>query len=360
MSSDMSNPNLDAIMALLGDLINVKKQKQKNKKRLVVLGDPSCKELVKGLVANLAARAAAGKCKYGKIIGPDELEFKYRRFPNGDPKLSIEGTYLKKFDRRRPETDVVVIIAPKPDDFWATILLLRRVVAALGGKLTVFMTFAAFLTKDREDMNGQIAIGPCMMADLWDAIRSGIMYVFEPHCIQTVAGSGRCITLSTPLIPMLLEAAIDTTAHSDVCVTFPDEGARKRFAAHIPPGCKTQTSDKTRTSEGVTATLDLSCNAHGPSEKHVIVDDMVRTGNTLKKAVDNLRKLGVPLKDIVIAVAHYDPVDPIFEVLRKAGVKVFITDTNRAKVDELMASEHADMFTVVSIMPTLVDLVLLQ
>ena len=154
--------------------------------------------------------------------------------------------------------------------------------------LTVFLPYFPTATMERVDKPGQIATAKTLMRmlDAIPACHGGgparlITYDIHSLAVQHFHADGIIVELQSA-IPLLLKRIND----NNFVFAFPDEGSRKRFHTFFPNPCVICTKDENRIvriKEG--KNLVLGANV-------IVVDDMVRKGDTLINCAKALDEAG--------------------------------------------------------------------
>jgi phosphoribosylpyrophosphate synthetase len=184
--------------------------------------------------------------------------------------------------------------------------------------LTVFLPYFPTATMERVDVKGAIATAKTLMRML-DAIPhchgSGpakvIIYDIHSLAVQHFHGDGIIIDLQSA-IPLFLRKL---PFIKRPIFAFPDEGARKRFSMFFPEKCIICSKDENREvtiKEGESITKGA---------RVIIIDDMVRKGDTLENCCNTLLKYGAD--EVNAFVTHAVFPENSWERFMKSRLKKF-------------------------------------
>jgi ribose-phosphate pyrophosphokinase len=188
----------------------------------------------------------------------------------------------------------------KPEDIFKQLSVLYALPHYGAKSLTVFLPYFPTATMERVDHPGQIATAKTLMRML-NAIPAChgtgpaklVIYDIHSLAVQHFHGDGIIIELKSA-IPLLLERL--KQLDKKYIFAFPDEGARKRFHTFFPGKCIICTKDENRI-----VTIKEGHHAVDGADI-VIIDDMVRKGDTLISCKDVLKKYGA--KSVSAYVTH--------------------------------------------------------
>lgn len=250
-----------------------------------------------------------------------------RMFPNGD--LYVRIPRISRLSRRR----VVVIqscTASGPDeqesystsDRLIELLLMLDLlsnpvsVEEVGHKsycatpveppsrIEVILTFQPFALQDKAFKTGEAVSGRWAMEMIAKACDK--IWVLNPHApdsldwMKNLIDSGKLEVVD--IVPDLVEYAAKQFNFGEYLVITPDEGGQERFEC--------EGFGKSRTNS---FSVELSGDLDVKDKNIIVIDDLTKSGSTLLKAADRLRKQGS--KDVALAVAHVLPLVDLGEEL---------------------------------------------
>jgi ribose-phosphate pyrophosphokinase len=219
-------------------------------------------------------------------LGLQNANVKWDNFSDGYPNIMIENVELLK------GANVFFLACfEKPEEIFRQLSVIYAIPHYGARSLTVFLPFFPTATMERVDKKGTIATAKTLMRML-NAIPhchgSGpakiIIYDIHSLAVQHFHGDGIILDLQSAIPTFLKKIELDFDKKP--IFAFPDEGARKRFHMFFPDKCIICTKDEFRKvtiKEGM-AIVD--------GAQIIIIDDMVRKGDTLRNCCDVLLKYG--------------------------------------------------------------------
>jgi ribose-phosphate pyrophosphokinase len=234
-------------------------------------------------------------------------------FSDGTPKNMIENVELLK------GSDVFFLADfGRVEEIFSQLSVIYAIPHYNARSLTVFLPYFPTATMERVDVKGTIATAKTLMRML-NAIPSChgsgpakvVIYDIHSLAVQHFHGDGIIIDLQSA-IPLFLKKL---PFFKRPIFAFPDEGARKRFSMFFPDKCIICSKDENRKvsiKEG-TAIVD--------GAKIIIIDDMVRKGDTLENCCNTLLNYGA--EEVRAFVTHGIFPENSWERFMKSGLKQF-------------------------------------
>ena len=223
---------------------------------------------------------------------------------------------------------------------------------SLPRSLTIILPFYITGTMERTELGkeGSVATAHTMAVLLNGACRACAhvrLMVYDLHTLQNrfyFVGGHIQATLHTA-IPLIAKQI--RTEASINCIVFPDDGAHKRFGAFFGDNLEVVICAKQRTDAGKVVTISSG----DPKGKDaIIIDDMTRSGGTLKECAEVLRKRKA--KSVSAYVTHAAFVRSFWDHrVYEAFDKVFATDSVPGVRDDIATNGAQDYFHILPLAP---------
>lgn len=225
-----------------------------------------------------------------------KLDVKWGSFSGGDPNIWFPVT-------RDLGTEVLVFVNPLAGGHEVlNTLMLLTVLGKITDRVKVIVPFCSFATQDRVEFTkshqSMAAVDPFarLLADV-------PMVTYDLHNLATHFTFRRMENVS--LVKELVKRFAHDYPHA--IPVFPDEGASKRFAPmvyeYLP--CEPVVFSKMRV--GSARVVTTFNRIETDDRPYVIIDDMVRSGGTMREVAKYLKKSGVPNVYALFAHAAFEP-----------------------------------------------------
>jgi phosphoribosylpyrophosphate synthetase len=171
-------------------------------------------------------------------------------------------------------------------------------------RIEVVLTFQPFGLQDKAFKTGEAISGRWAMEKIANSCDK--VWVINPHAqdsldwMKSLIDAGKLEVVD--LIPDLITFAANQFGFDEYLVITPDEGGQERFDC--------AGFGKSRTNS---FTVELSGNLDVKDRNVIVIDDLTKSGSTLLKAADRLRKQGA--KEVALAVIHVLPLVDLGEEL---------------------------------------------
>lgn len=192
-------------------------------------------------------------------------------------------------------------------------------------KVEVVLTFQPFALQDKAFKTGEAISGKWateQIAGICDKI-----WVINPHAhdslewVERLSEKGKYEEID--IIPDLIEYGRNVFGFKDYLVVTPDEGAQQRYDI--------EGFGKNRTDSYC---VELYGEIDVEGKEVIVIDDLTKSGSTLLKAAERLKRLGAA--DVGMAVAHVLPLmergeELLERLLEKSKGRIVTTNTVRTK-----------------------------
>ncbi|MBX3620657.1 MAG: ribose-phosphate pyrophosphokinase [Rhizobacter sp.] len=256
-----------------------------------------------------------------------------RRFADGECKLR------PLVDPRGSDVYVVMGLHGGPvDSPWDKLGRLLMFIAALkdhgAARVTAVVPYLAFARKDQQTKPFD-PVTLRTVAQLFDAVGTGQVFVLEVHNVSAFQNAFRCPTVHLPghaaLAAVAHEAALDAGGEAHLAVASPDPGGVKRallwreaLEAQLARPVGFAMIDKRR-SAGVVSGGRLVA-GEVDAATVLLFDDLIASGDTMRRAADALRRAGA--RQVIACAAHGLFTDRAAELLAdEALARVVVTDS---------------------------------
>ena len=179
-------------------------------------------------------------------------------------------------------------------------------------RIEVVLTFQPFALQDKAFKTGEAVSGQWAMEMIAKACDK--IWVLNPHAPDSLDWMKSLIEADklevVDIVPDLVEFAAKQFDFKEYLVITPDEGGQERFDC--------EGFGKSRANS---FSVELSGDLDVKGKNIIVIDDLTKSGSTLLKAADRLRKQGS--REVALAVAHVLPlVDMGEELLENLVMKI--------------------------------------
>jgi len=243
-------------------------------------------------------------------------EITWGKFEDGMPNLFIHNV-----ESIRGRDVVFLVSFLNPNEFLSQFSVLYSLPRYLVRSLIIILPYFPTGTMERVEEEGQIATA-YSFAQLLCATPVGIggparLIIYDIHALQNrFYFNDSVIPLLVSAVPLFLEALKKNHSHEKVVIAFPDDGAWKRFGKMFKDY---QVIICLKVRDGDKRVVTVKEGAEHVKGAHVfIVDDLVKTGGTLRECRDKLTELGAT--NVSAYVTH-----PVFP---QESWKKFVAETS--------------------------------
>ncbi len=244
-----------------------------------------------------------------------------KSFPDGDSYVRVpdalegEGKDVFLFTRLYPNQDVLIFQA---------ILALRALKEAQPKSITLVVPYLPYSRQDKIAKEGEVKSAEILCEIL---AREGVgkLVTFDCHFLKkegefTYGGLKiRNISLSRKIIEKAREIV-----GGEIEIMSPDEGANYLVSEAGGTSMKKVRGDYVKGNEAYREIKEMKMSAEVKGKSVLIIDDMISTGSTMLKAVENVKRGGA--KKVVCAAAHGFFLKDSLAKLKASG-EVFVSDT---------------------------------
>ena len=235
-----------------------------------------------------------------------------RRFIDGE-------CYVRVKDDLEGE-DVVIVQNTYPDENIIETILLKSAVKDMGPRsLTLVIPYFGYARQDRKFLEGEAVSAKALAEIIGEDV--DLIVTVDPHK-DYITEFFKTKAISCSAVPEIARYLADRDI--DV-VLAPDKGAvgRAKRASEIL-GCESDFLEKVRISDEI---VEMKTKRIDVKDKTVaIIDDIISTGGTMAKAVEEMKKQGA--KKIYVACTHGLFIGNAIDKIEKAGAsEVISTDT---------------------------------
>jgi ribose-phosphate pyrophosphokinase len=258
------------------------------------------------------AKSVLRKTETFEIIFPDLNRDEKRYFPDGEIYVKIPN--LNKIKNKR----VIVLHsgAPKPNEGLIELELILQILNDYKVKPEVFFTYFPYGMQDKVFEKGETNVAENLIEKLINYYKVKKIYVIDPHF------GGRKWVKKYPIIsisavPILIEKAKKDFGEN-ILFLSPDIGGQRRTGIS---GMK-----KERLNSFNVKMFSRKLNLKGKIIG--VVDDMIKTGGTLLKFAEFVKKSGV--KKIIALITH-GVISSGVRKIKKKYSKLYLTNTVKQK-----------------------------
>jgi len=245
-------------------------------------------------------------------ISADIADVEIRRFIDGECYVRVKSDLKGE--------DVIIVQNTYPDENIIETILLKSAVKDMEPKsITLVIPYLGYARQDRKFQDGEAVSAKALARIL--SIDVDLVITVDPHknyIVDFFETKASFCSAVPEIAKYLLPKDIDV-------VLAPDKGAVERAeeAAKIL-GCESDFLEKKRISDEI---VEMKPKEIEVKKKTVaIVDDIISTGGTMAKAVEEIRKQGA--KDVYVACTHGLFIGNAIDKINRAGAtEIISTDT---------------------------------
>ena len=245
-------------------------------------------------------------------LSADTADVEIRRFIDGECYVRVKSDLKGE--------DVIIVQNTYPDENIIETILLKSAVKDMEPKsITLVIPYLGYARQDRKFQDGEAVSAKALARIL--SIDVDLVITVDPHknyIVDFFETEASFCSAVPEIAKYLLPKDIDV-------VLAPDKGAVERAeeAAKIL-GCESDFLEKKRISDEI---VEMKPKEIEVKNKTVaIVDDIISTGGTMAKAVEEIRKQGA--KDVYVACTHGLFIGNAIDKINRAGAtEIISTDT---------------------------------
>jgi len=284
---------------------------------------------------------------------PDEIalgDIDFKRFPDGSPNTKVVGA-----DELAKSHVAFLACFDAWDSFFEQLSVHYHLAGLAPKNYRVILPFMKTATMERATNEDQVITAATMLQALSAIGPAGPgpvrVYTYDIHAlaIQSFAGPNITLKLKTGL-KLLFEKLGQEPDLDKLTIVFPDDGAKKRFGevkavikAEKLLGFKTAVCGKSRIGDDDRKVVLQEGDVRG--RRVVIIDDLIRTANTLFVCAKVLKANGAEVVDAYgTHVVHEDGGWRKFDggVIRK----LYMTDSCPAAVQAVRENPNVEVFSL--------------
>jgi ribose-phosphate pyrophosphokinase len=263
---------------------------------------------------------------FSDMYGPN-VEIK--KFPDGDSYVRVpsakeaEGKDVVVFNRLYPEQDSAI---------FQTVLVLRALKAHNPKSITLVVPYLPYSRQDKLFKEGEVKSAE-ILCELLKNEGVDELVTFDCHFLKKEGefeyGSLKIKNIS--LNRKLVEKAQEI-AGGELEIISPDEGANYLVAEFGGSSMKKERGEYAEGGEAYREIKDVKMDKDVSGKSVLIIDDMISTGGTMLRGVENVKKGGA--KSVICTAAHGFFLKGSLEKLKEAG-EVFVSDTIPTEVSKV-------------------------
>ncbi len=244
-----------------------------------------------------------------------------KNFPDGDSYVRVPdakegaGKDVFLFTRLYPNQDASI---------FQTILALRAIKAAKPKSITLVVPYLPYSRQDKVFKDGEVKSAE-ILCEILAREGAGKLVTFDCHFLKkegefTYGGLKiKNISLNKKIIEKAREIA-----GGEIEIMSPDEGANYLVSDVGGTSMKKVRGDYVKGNEAYREIKEMKMSADVLGKSVLIIDDMISTGSTMLKAVENVKGGGA--KKVICAAAHGFFLKDSLAKLNASG-EVFVSDT---------------------------------
>jgi ribose-phosphate pyrophosphokinase len=259
-----------------------------------------------------------------------------KSFPDGDSYVRVPGALegagkdVFLFTRLYPNQDVLIFQA---------ILALRALKEAKPKSITLVVPYLPYSRQDKIAKEGEVKSAE-ILCELLAREGAGKLVTFDCHFLKkegefTYGGLKiKNISLSKKIIEKAREIA-----GGEIEIMSPDEGANYLVQEAGGTSMKKVRGDYIKGNEAYREIKEIKMSADVKGKSVLIIDDMISTGSTMLRAVENVKKGGA--RKVICAAAHGFFLKDSLAKLKASG-EVFVSDTIPSPVSAVSIKPFLD------------------
>ena len=269
-----------------------------------------------------------------KIVCPSfsdmyEPNVEIKKFPDGDSYVRVpsakeaEGKDVVVFNRLYPEQDSAI---------FQTVLVLRALKAHNPKSITLVVPYLPYSRQDKLFKEGEVKSAE-ILCELLKSEGVDELVTFDCHFLKKEGEFeyGGLKIKNISLNKLLVEKAQEIAGET-LEIMSPDEGANYLVAEFGGSSMKKERGEYAEGGEAYREIKDVKMNKDVSGKSVLIIDDMISTGGTMLKGVENVKEGGA--KSVICTAAHGFFLKGSLEKLKEAG-EVFVSDTIPTEVSKV-------------------------
>lgn len=258
-------------------------------------------------------------CPSFSDLYPPNVEVK--KFPDGDSYVrvpsvkEVAGKDVLLFNRLYPEQDSAI---------FQTILAMRAIKAEKPKSITLIAPYFPYSRQDKIFREGEVKSAEILCGIL---AREGVskLVTFDCHFLKKEGEFtyGGLKIKNISLSKQIIEKAKEISG-GEIEIMSPDEGANYLVSEAGGTSMKKVRGGYKEGAEAYREIKEMKMSADVKGKSVLIIDDMISTGSTMLRAVENVKKGGA--KKVICAAAHGFFLKDSLAKLKASG-EVFVSDT---------------------------------
>lgn len=244
-----------------------------------------------------------------------------KSFPDGDSYVRVpdasmgSGKDVFLFTRLYPSQDMMI---------FQTILALRAIKAAKPKSITLIVPYLPYSRQDKVFKEGEVKSAE-ILCELLAGEGVSKLVTFDCHFLKKEGEFeyGGLKIKNVSLSRKIIEKAREM-AGGQIEIMSPDEGANYLVSEAGGTSMKKVRGDYVKGNEAYREIKEMKMSADVKGKSVLIIDDMISTGSTMLKAVENVKRGGA--KKVICAAAHGFFLKDSLAKLKASG-EVFVSDT---------------------------------
>ena len=252
-----------------------------------------------------------------------------KKFPDGDSYVRVpsakeaEGKDVVVFNRLYPEQDSAI---------FQTVLVLRALRAHGAKSITLVVPYLPYSRQDKLFREGEVKSAE-ILCGLLKSEGVDLLVTFDCHFLKKEGefeyGGLKIKNLS---LNKMLVGKAQEIAGGELEVMSPDEGANYLVAEYGGSSMKKERGEYAEGGEAYREIKDVKMEKDVSGKDVLIIDDMISTGGTMLRGVENVKKGGA--KSVACTAAHGFFLKGSLEKLKEAG-EVFVSDSIPTEVSKV-------------------------
>jgi len=257
-----------------------------------------------------------------------EPNVEVKKFPDGDSYVRVPaaaeatGKDVLVFNRLYPEQDSAI---------FQTILGLRAIKASNPKSITLIVPYLPYSRQDKTFKEGEVKSAE-ILCELLKAEGVDKLITFDCHFLKKEGEFeyGGLKIKNISLNKNLIERAEELSGEDTLEIMSPDEGANYLVAEFGGSSMKKTRGNYAEGKEAYREIKEVKLEKDVEGKNVLIIDDMISTGGTMIRAVENVKKGGA--KKVICVAAHGFFLKDSLNKLKAASDEVFVSDSIPSEV----------------------------
>ncbi|MBD3193020.1 MAG: ribose-phosphate diphosphokinase [Candidatus Heimdallarchaeota archaeon] len=257
-----------------------------------------------------------------ELLQADHISVEHKFFPDGERDMILSK------EQCDPKTIIVQSLSPPQDSNLVSLLQLAYTAEEFGAKeITLVTPYLAYAAKDRRILTGEV-VSIFNVFKMIEATPAQNLYMIDIHNPDVLKGR-EDFYQNFSAMPAFGEYYQKKNLQ-DPLILAPDEGAKERVKI-MGEVLEAPTDYFEKSRDPVTGETTMKPHELDVEQRDVIIaDELIRTGGTIVKAVEAVKKMGV--KNVFVASTHLMLLDGADKKIFDAGAAELIgTDSLPSK-----------------------------